>query len=162
MTSTLRPPPPVPPREPPTAPTPRFRRWWGNHPVWSAALLAFGFLVLGAGIGALGAEKDPEVVTEIKTVEVAGPTVTSIVEKTVEVEREVTPPVCFRALDYANDAFGLNTSTFEHFGEAFAAMLTQDQDRFDVADRQIDENITRMHDLAPRYTAARDACRAGG
>jgi hypothetical protein len=131
---------------------PRKKRGWVRKAIIPAATLFLG-IGMGAASAGGGGGQEPAAAptpapTVTQTVEVPGPVQTKEVEVTKEVK--VTPAVCKVALDYADEGF-----------TNFAEILQAINDGISTGDFSAaaagNEKVTK---LAPKYNAAKAACRA--
>lgn len=129
---------------------PRKKRSWIRKAILPAAAL---FIGMGMGAAGAGGSQEPAAAptpapTVTETVKVPGPVET----KTVEVpgpEREVAPAICATALDYADQGF---TIAGEVLTALQAGIASGDFSGADAGNE-------KMSALAPKYNAAKAACR---
>jgi len=112
-----------------------------------AVLVVLPFVLVACG----GSNEAPETKT------VPGPTKT--VTNTVEKEVEKTPDVCLEALDLADKGFGYATEALNIASEAFTSVSTLDFDALDAQTEGMERVNGQITDLAPKYNAAKTACR---
>ncbi|WP_104138750.1 hypothetical protein [Arthrobacter sp. ZGTC131] len=130
---------------PPQAAEPEKRK---RKPKWFLpAGLAVAGLVLGFGAG-VGAKPEPEIVVQEK-----------IVEKEVEVVKEVTPPSCIEALDVTQEAIELFSTYPEMAHDAVQAAGTFDTAGLQAVTRKIETFNSDLDKLTPKVGAPVAACR---
>lgn len=140
-----------------------------------AAYTATALLSLGVGYGVADGAPDvqekvvevsvpgPERVVEVpgseKVVEVSIPGPERVVEHRVEVP--IVPQVCLEALDLADQGFGHSAAAMSHAQDGFIAISEYDSKGLEEATRGMESSADKLNALAPRYNAAKAACRAG-
>ena len=125
-----------------------------------AVLLSFG---IGVGAGSGGADSTPKTVTVEKRVEVPGPE--RIVTKDVPGPERVvtvtkTPASCITALALADDGFDLASDGFGFSAAGLKAERLGDTAGVNRAVAGMTSVASKMSVNAPKYIAAKEACRA--
>jgi hypothetical protein len=104
-------------------------------------------LIAGITIGASGGESE----AATPTAKVETKTVTETVEK--------TPQACLDALDVADEGFEVSSELVGTAGKAFAAISELDVAELHKLNADMDPLTGKLNKLAPRYVAAKEACR---
>lgn len=133
-------------------------RKWGRK---LAPFLVVGALGLGVGAAAAGggspASAVPAEPVPAPTVTVTAP---APAPRTVTVEK--VPDVCLRALDYAEEGFTAAGKGFDAAGQAFTAISNYDVAGVQAANGDLKRALDKTKAVGPRWTDARDKCRAAG
>lgn len=133
----------------PTPPAPKKKGWRIRH---IAAAYAVGGLILGSALAATAIK--PE------RVEVPGPE--RIVNKTVEVDKPVTPAACLTALDLSEEAFGYAAQAMGYMSDALTAASKFDTAAITQANTDLKAVTPKMTALKDPMNAAKSECRAAG
>lgn len=124
---------------------------------WAWPAVAAAALLVGTGIGsATQPEPTTQTVTQTKVRTVPGPTKT-VVKTDVQ---EKTPASCLTALDYADQGFGYASESMGYAQEGFEAVSNLDIDKLQQVTPKLQRVNEKIGSLAPKYRAAKDACRS--
>ena len=130
-------------------------RKWGRR---VAPLLVVGAVGLGIGAAAAGGQA-PASAEPAPAVTVTA-TAPAPAPRTVTVEK--VPDVCLRALEYAEEGFTAAGKGFDAAGQAFTAISNYDVAGMQAANGDLKRALDKTKAVGPRWTDARDKCRAAG
>ena len=125
---------------------------WGRK---LAPLLVVGAVGLGIGAAAAGGAPATAEPAPAPAVTVTAP---APAPRTVTVEK--VPDVCLRALEYAEEGFTAAGKGFDAAGQAFTAISNYDVAGVQAANGDLKRALDKTKAVGPRWTDARDKCRA--
>jgi hypothetical protein len=142
-----------------------------KRPEWLLPVVGAVFIVLAFIIGACTGAATDSITTPAETVTAPAPAASTVTApaspqptKTVTETKtkEVTPKSCLVALDHGETGFDIAADDLDISANVFEAILAGDYDEVEKQADKLAANNKKMERLAPKWNAAKAACRESG